>query len=102
MPRGATVSGRSRHINIQEITETLIELMRLAQGDPAPQRALNGTDSSVALGAWAKGRSPSPALLAVLRRAAGWQVFGSNDLGQFKLGTKGKPLGRSLEGGPAP
>ena len=82
---------RAAHINIQELSEVLFEVIRLAQNDPTPQRSINGPDSMVVIGARAKGRPASPPLNLVCRRATGWRVFGSKDMDQFKLGTHDNP-----------
>ena len=53
------------------------ELARVAnRSDLAGARRIVLTDSSVALGAWGKGRSSSAQLNRVLRAAMGWSVLG--------------------------
>ena len=47
------------HINLQEVGETSLELREICENCLTPGRHLNGTDSNVSLGAWAKGRSSS-------------------------------------------
>eukprot|EP00972_Heterocapsa_arctica_P066066 9745532-Heterocapsa_arctica.AAC.1 len=43
----------------------------------------NGSDSRVAIGCWAKGRSSSYLLNGVLRATMGWLVFGRKALANF-------------------
>jgi len=77
-----------RHINLQEIEEARLQLMSVVDRHPGAERCLNGTDSMVSLGAWGKGRSPSPAVNESLRKTIGWRAMGCKEFDQFRLSTK--------------
>ena len=79
------------HINLQETGESCLEAACLANASLLPARALNGTDSTVGLGSWAKGRSASRNLNGVLQRAMAWQVVGRKVVSQFRLPTEDNP-----------
>ena len=49
----------TQHVNIQELEVIAEELRGAVRRSLAPSRMVNGTDSSVSLGCWAKGRSSS-------------------------------------------
>ena len=56
-----------------------------------PERLVNGTDSRVVLGSWAKGRSSSSQLNGVYRSCLGWLVLGQKTLSQFWVPSKENP-----------
>ena len=55
------------------------------------ERLVNGTDSRVVPGAFAKGRSSSSQLNAILRSCLGWSVLGQKQICQFRLGCEDNP-----------
>ncbi len=57
-------------------------------GDVVPLRVVNGVDSRVCLGAFAKGRSSAGRLNHVLRSCLGWSILGNNQLKQFYIASK--------------
>ena len=79
------------HVNIQERHATLSALEFHCDQGGRRMRVLNGTDSRVFLGAWAKGRSSSVQLNNVIRRSAGRCILFSLVLAQFWLDTKHNP-----------
>ena len=77
---------RSLHINLQEIDEVILEVEAAAEQYGVGVRLVNGVDSNVTLGAWAKGRSSSNAVNRSLQRGCGWEVFGQVAVNNFRLG----------------
>ena len=61
----------ARHVNLQELRALLNELWHQASGVHGNIRLLNLCDSRVVVGAWAKGRSSSRRLNALIKRAVG-------------------------------
>ena len=57
----------------------------------APARRLNGSDSAVGIGAWARGRSSSKPLNTWIRRGAALEPLGRQILDNFKLATDENP-----------
>ena len=82
---------RARHINLQEIDEVSRELEESTQYSVLGERQANGVDSNVTLGAWAKGRSGSPAVNRALQKGAAWQLFARRLMLNFRLGTAANP-----------
>ena len=78
---------RVRHINLQEIDEVIRESRSSVTPAMLGARLLNATDSSVTLGAWAKGRSGSPGVNRQLQRAMSWQCATRNTMNNFKMST---------------
>ena len=71
------------HVNIREL-EGISEVARLAgRFTSFPAKLINGSDSEVSIGAWAKGRSPSYKLNARLRKAACLQAVSQKSLANF-------------------
>jgi hypothetical protein len=81
----------TRHVNIQEAKAMKRVLVKQVQRSQEPERIINGTDSRVVLGAYAKGRSSSIHLNNVLRSCLGWSVLGRKQLVQFYLRSKENP-----------
>ena len=79
------------HINLQEMHELRLELQDSANRSLTPLRLVNGTDSMVCLGAWARGRSSSYLLNGILRRTLGWQIMGRKSLSNFHLRSEDNP-----------
>ena len=65
-----------------------------------PLRIVNGTDSKVSLGAFAKGRSSSKALNHILRGCLGWAVMGRKQFKQFYVNTHDNPADDPSRGRP--
>jgi len=83
--------GNAHHVNIQEARAMLAAIDCHAAHQSGPVRCLNGTDSRVVLGAWAKGRSSSSHLNHVFRRALGRLALHQLVLAQFWLETALNP-----------
>jgi len=81
----------AHHVNIQEARAMLTAIDCHAAHQSGPIRCLNGTDSRVVLGAWAKGRSSSCHLNHVFRRALGRCALHQLVLAQFWLETALNP-----------
>jgi len=82
---------KPRHINLQEMDELIREVEDCTSFGLLGERQVNGLDSNVTLGAWAKGRSGSPAINRSLQRATAWQVLGRRVVFNFRLSTKRNP-----------
>ena len=80
-----------RHINLQEINETLNEVKAACARTRVPERIPCGTDSLVGLGAWGKGRSGSGAVNRLLQAAHAWQIFCQKILVPYRLSTSVNP-----------
>ena len=78
---------------MQEMRAIRDEIIDCCRMDPMPFRRVNGTDSNVCLGAWAKGRSSSFQLNGSMRKTVGWQVLGNKCLVNFRVDTKLSPSG---------
>ena len=79
------------HINLQE-ARGLVDYARLrSRRTLLAERLVNGTDSSVFLGSWAKGRSPSIQLNGIYRRGKLWILVGDKSLDNFKLESADNP-----------
>ena len=79
------------HINLQEMREIVWELRDRVNRTLQPARVVNGVDSMVCLGAWAKGRSSSFMLNGILRRSIGVQVLGRKSLANYHLVSADNP-----------
>ena len=78
----------SLHVNLRELNG-LCAVTKQASGlSLFPVRRVNGTDSLVSAGAFAKGRSPSYRLNQILRRNLGSLVAGQKSQAIFKIDTK--------------
>ena len=82
---------RSRHVNVQETVAAVMVVEDACKNSLEPERLVNGTDSRVALGAIAKGRSSSSALNGCLRRLMGLCVFGNKFFVQFWIPSELNP-----------
>ena len=96
----------SEHINLKE-ARPLRTVVRaaLARCVDGPRRHLALSDSSVNVGAWARGRSPSPRLNAFLRDSAPERLALGLQLGVIKVETEFNPAddptrGRPVRGAP--
>ena len=79
------------HVNIQEARAARAALKAQCKRSLAPAVLVNGTDSRVCLGAFAKGRSSAHRLNAVLRSCMGWIILGNKRLVQFWLASADNP-----------
>jgi len=83
---------QQHHINVQEMRCLGNEVRRLASSSNGSGiRRVCFSDSMVASGAWAKGRSSSRALNFQLRQSLGWAVLGRVKLVPSWIGTKVNP-----------
>ena len=81
----------SSHVNLRELGEVVHVSEQVAQTTLLPYRRANGVDSTVALGAWAKGRSPAYRINNQLRKTLGTTILGRKQLVNFKVDTKSNP-----------
>ena len=81
----------SQHVNLQELGEISRELRESCNRSVLPCRMVNGTDSSVAMGALAKGRSPSLLINGLLREQSAYALFCGRQLSNVKVPTKSNP-----------
>ena len=81
----------SSHVNLRELGEVVHVSEQVTHATLLPLRRANGVDSTVALGAWAKGRSPAYRVNNQLRRTLGTTVLGRKQLVNFKVDTKANP-----------
>ena len=79
-------------VNLQEMRAIRNEIIDACREGLTPFRRVNGTDSNVCLGAWAKGRSSSFLQLnGLMRKTIGWQVMANKTLANFRVDTKDNP-----------
>ena len=81
----------TRHVNIQEMVASLMVIDDRCKETLKSERLVNGTDSRVALGAIAKGRSSSRQLNRVLRHITARCILGRKHFCQFWVDTKSNP-----------
>jgi len=81
----------SAHVNLQELRSIYQEVIDRVSISRQPARLVNGSDSRVSVGAWAKGRSSSHHINNILRMTIGWLILGRKALVNFWLGTDKNP-----------
>jgi hypothetical protein len=81
----------TEHVNIQELRGSKRVLMYHCRRNLDSERVVNGVDSRVVLGAYAKGRSSSKHLNNVLRQCLGWGVLGNKRMVQYWLPSNRNP-----------
>ena len=82
---------RAAYVNVQELAEVKVLLEDLCNRDLAPGRFVNGVDSRVVLGCWAKGRSSSFVLNGILRASLGWLLLERKWIDKFWLASADNP-----------
>ena len=90
------------HINIQEMKVALKQLKNSIKQSDAGLRLVNLCDSRVVCGAWAKGRSSSRKLNALLRRVLGHSVAGRKCLVHVWVGTSKNLVDHPSRNAPIP
>jgi len=93
---------RRAHINAQELLEVLELLKRNCNETLDMLRLVNGVDSKVVLGCWAKGRSSSFVLNGLLRKGLAWSLFGWKFLSNYWLPTDRNPSDHPSRNRPLP
>ena len=81
----------TKHVNLTEAMGVKLVLKDACSRSLDAERLVNGTDSRVVLGAFAKGRSSSSQLNAILRSCLGWSVLGQKQICQFWLESEDNP-----------
>ena len=79
------------HVNLRELEEICSECRSMVSLSPHPELRVNGSDSMVSIGAWAKARSSSLLINGKLRKTMCWCVFGRKQLSNYHLTSKGNP-----------
>jgi len=79
------------HVNLQEARATKAVLLWHLEQNLDSEIILNGTDSRVGLGSWAKGRSSAGRLNSIWRECLSLCIFGRKRLLQFWLSTHENP-----------
>jgi len=68
--------GSSAHVNLQELRGVKAELVERVCRSTEPERIVNGCDSRVTVGCWAKGRSSSFAMNGIMQSVMAWCILG--------------------------
>ena len=89
--RSVKLGMASQHVNIREVGAIGDVLRHRVRSNLLAERCVNGVDSLVGLGGWAKGRSPSLQINGRLRNNLGRHVPGNKHFSNVYFSTKHNP-----------